>query len=96
MKEHVTSQIAVLLIKTMMLMLALSLFFAMIFKSDLAIGFPKESIEMKNNYPILESDRFSWEYRSYLRNQHKEPVPKFITENKELSQVMCTNYDPYF
>ena len=96
MKEHVTSQIAVLLIKTMMLMLALSSFFVMIFKSDLAIGFPKESIEMKNNYPIPESDRFSWEYPSYFGNQRKEPVPKFISGNKKLSQVMCTNYDPYF
>ena len=79
-----------------MLMFAFSLLFVLIFKLDSAISFPKETIEFKSNYPISESDRFSWEYPSYLRNQQKESVLQFINQNKEPKQVIYTNNDPYF
>ena len=79
-----------------MLMFAFSILFVLIFKLDSAISFPKETIEFKSNYPISESDRFSWEYPSYLRNQQKESVLQFINQNKEPKQVIYTNNDPYF
>ena len=79
-----------------MLMLALSILFMLIFKLDSSIAFPKESIESKSNYPISDSDRFSWGFPGYMRNRQKESVLKFINQNKEPKQVMYTNYDPYF
>ena len=96
MKENTKSQIAILYIKIMMLMLALSILFMLIFKLDSSIAFPKESIESKSNYPISDSDRFSWGFPGYMRNRQKESVLKFINQNKEPKQVMYTNYDPYF
>ena len=95
MKENIKSQIAVLFIKIIMLMFALSILFVLIFKLDSAIGFPKETTELKSDYPISESVPFSWEYPSFLRNKKKKSVLKFIYRNKEPNQVRNTNYDPY-